>query len=161
MFLIIDTETTGLPEKYNAPITDVENWPRLVQLAWQLHNKKGELVESKNYVIRPENFTIPYSAEKVHGISTEKALKIGEELNFVLQEFAESINRSEFIIGHNIEFDKNIIGAEYVRTNIPNKLFDKVSICTKEESTGFCAIPDNRGDKYTTVIQEQPKRCVV
>ena len=148
MFLILDTETTGLPEKYDAPITDVENWPRLVQLAWQLHNNKGELVESRNYVIRPENFTIPYSAEKVHGISTEKALKIGEELNFVLQEFAESINRSEFIIGHNIEFDKNIIGAEYIRTNIPNKLFEKVSICTKEESTGFCAIPDSRGDKY-------------
>jgi DNA polymerase-3 subunit alpha len=148
MFLILDTETTGLPEKYNAPITDVDNWPRLVQLAWQLHDKNGELLESKNYVIKPENFTIPYSAEKVHGISTKKALEIGEELNFVFKEFAESVSRSEFIIGHNIEFDKNIIGAEYIRKNIPNKLFEKASICTKEESTNFCAIPDNRGDKY-------------
>lgn len=148
MFLIIDTETTGLPEKYNAPVTDVDNWPRLVQLAWQLHNNKGELVGSNNFIVKPENFTIPFSAEKVHGISTEKALKTGKELKFVLKEFAESVNRSEFIVGHNIEFDKSIIGAEYVRTNIPNKLFKKASICTKEESTGFCAIPDSRGDKY-------------
>ena len=133
MFLILDTETTGLPEKYDAPVTDVDNWPRLVQLAWQLHNNKGDLVESKNYIIKPENFSIPYSAEKVHGISTEKALKIGEELKFILHEFAESLSKSQFIIGHNIEFDKNIIGAEYVRTNIPNKLFEKVSNLVTDE----------------------------
>ena len=38
MYLIFDTETTGLPKNYNAPITDTDNWPRLVQLAWQLHD---------------------------------------------------------------------------------------------------------------------------
>jgi DNA polymerase-3 subunit alpha len=40
MFLIYDTETTGLPKNYNAPLTDSDNWPRLVQLAWQLHDAK-------------------------------------------------------------------------------------------------------------------------
>jgi len=38
MFLIFDTETTGLPKNFNAPITDVDNWPRCVQIAWQLHD---------------------------------------------------------------------------------------------------------------------------
>lgn len=33
MFLIFDTETTGLPADYKAPLTNFENWPRLVQLA--------------------------------------------------------------------------------------------------------------------------------
>jgi DNA polymerase-3 subunit alpha len=148
MFLIIDTETTGLPEKYDAPVSDVDNWPRLVQLAWQLYDSKGELIGSEDYIVKPEGFTIPYNAQKVHGISTERALEKGKDLNFVLGEFAGAVERSSFIIGHNIDFDKSIIGAEYVRTKIPNQLFEKTSICTKEESTGYCAIPDIRGDKY-------------
>jgi DNA polymerase-3 subunit alpha len=148
MFLIIDTETTGLPEKYDAPVSDVDNWPRLVQLAWQLYDSKGELVGSEDYIVKPSGFTIPFSAQKVHGISTERALEKGKDLNFVLGEFAGAIEKSSFIIGHNIDFDKSIIGAEYIRTEIPNKLFEKTSICTKEESTGYCAIPDLRGDKY-------------
>ena len=45
MFLVYDTETTGLPRDYNAPMTDSENWPRLVQLAWQLHDEKGSFFQ--------------------------------------------------------------------------------------------------------------------
>jgi len=70
MYIIFDTETTGLPRNYNAPMEDLDNWPRLVQLAWQLHDAKGNLLANNNYIVRPEGFTIPYNAEKVHGIST-------------------------------------------------------------------------------------------
>ena len=42
MYLIFDTETTGLPHNKTAPITDLDNWPRLVQIAWQLHSDKGK-----------------------------------------------------------------------------------------------------------------------
>ena len=41
MYLIFDTETTGLPKRWDAPITDVNNWPRCVQIAWQLHDEMG------------------------------------------------------------------------------------------------------------------------
>ena len=47
MFLIFDTETTGLPKDFSAPISDTQNWPRCIQLAWQLHNSLGELIEIK------------------------------------------------------------------------------------------------------------------
>ncbi len=74
MFLIFDTETTGLPKRDNAPISEVDNWPRVVQIAWQMHDETGDLLEHHNVLIKPDGFEIPYSAEKVHGISTEKAL---------------------------------------------------------------------------------------
>ena len=93
MFLIWDTETTGLPKNFNAPYTNTDNWPRLVQLAWQIHDDKGALVEVKNFIVRPEGFTIPYNAEKIHGISTERAKKEGVELAFVLEEFNKAIDR--------------------------------------------------------------------
>ena len=48
MFLIFDTETTGLPKKWNAPISDSANWPRCIQLAWQLHDNNGKLINNNS-----------------------------------------------------------------------------------------------------------------
>ena len=45
MYLIFDTETTGLPKRWKAPITDSDNWPRCVQIAWQLHDAMGQCIE--------------------------------------------------------------------------------------------------------------------
>ncbi|NJK87772.1 MAG: hypothetical protein HC906_19175 [Bacteroidales bacterium] len=53
----------------------------------QLHDNKGKSICCKNYIIKPEGFTIPYSAEKIHGISTQRALDEGIGLNVVLNEF--------------------------------------------------------------------------
>ena len=148
MYLIYDTETTGLPKNFSAPVTDSENWPRLVQIAWQLHNDMGELIEVKNFIVRPEGFTIPYNAEKIHGISTKRALEQGVDLSFVLKEFNKSISKSNFIVGHNISFDINIMGAEFYRAQIETSLMNEKTIDTKEVSTDFCAIPGGRGGKF-------------
>ena len=48
MYLIFDTETTGVPHNKTAPLTDLDNWPRLVQIAWQLHDEKGKLLNQEN-----------------------------------------------------------------------------------------------------------------
>ncbi len=148
MFLIFDTETTGLPKKYNAPLTDSENWPRMVQLAWQLHDENGKLLEVKNYIIKPEAYTIPYSAEKVHGISTEKALKEGKDLQWVLEEFNKTLANTKYLAGHNVEFDISITGAEFIRKNISTDFLKLAQIDTKEESTEYCALPGGRGGKF-------------
>ena len=79
MYLIFDTETTGLPKNWRAPISDTDNWPRCVQLAWQVHDVIGNLIESKSYIVKPENFDIPFESEKIHGISTMLAEKEGVE----------------------------------------------------------------------------------
>ena len=51
MFLIFDTETTGLPKKWNSPLTDFDNWPRAVQIAWQIHAEDGKCISNESYVI--------------------------------------------------------------------------------------------------------------
>lgn len=148
MFLIFDTETTGLPANYNAPVTDTDNWPRMVQLAWECHDHTGKLTASESYLIKPEGFTIPYAAEKVHGISTEKAMADGLDLESVLVKFAGVMGKASVIVGHNVEFDLRILGAEYFRKGISSKLSEITQICTKELSTDFCAIPGGRGGKF-------------
>ena len=110
MYLIFDTETTGLPKNWNAPLTDFNNWPRMVQLAWQIHGSDGSFLSSKNLIVKPEGYEIPYNAQKIHGISTERALKEGDDLVEVLDQFLSDVKSVSFIIGHNIEFDNNIVG---------------------------------------------------
>ena len=115
MFLIFDTETTGLPLNYNAPLTDFNNWPRVVQLAWQIHDEKGKFVKAENHVIKPEGFTIPINASIVHGITTEHALNVGKSLADVLDLFYEDLNKSKYVVGHNVKFDRDITGCEFLR----------------------------------------------
>ncbi|MFT6036326.1 MAG: DNA polymerase-3 subunit alpha, partial [Marivirga sp.] len=149
MYLIYDTETTGLPKNFNAPLTDADNWPRCVQIAWQLHDAEGKLLDAQSHIIQPDGFEIPYNAEKVHGISTERAQREGKPLMAVLQAFEEILKRSEIVVGHNIEFDINIMGAEMLRMGISEqKLIEKELIDTKNVSTDFCAIPGGRGGKF-------------
>jgi len=115
MYLIFDTETTGIPRNKTAPLTDFDNWPRVVQLAWQLHGPTGKLLNRGNLIIRPEGFDIPFRAQQVHGISTARAMEEGQELDQVLDLFTKDLNQAKLIVGHNIEFDINIIGAELLR----------------------------------------------
>ena len=92
MYLIFDTETTGLPKDWISPLSDFDNWPRMVQLAWQIHDVHGKLIDVKNFIVTPEGYDIPYNAEKIHGISTERALKEGKDLQEVLDIFIQDVN---------------------------------------------------------------------
>jgi len=108
MFLFFDTETTGLPRNRNAPVSDLNNWPRLVQIAWLLYDVSEKQVSSSDYIIKPQGFTIPSDSTKVHGISTERANKEGVPLKDVLSEFSRAISQSRFLIAHNMSFDEKI-----------------------------------------------------
>jgi len=148
MYLIFDTETTGLPKNWNAPLEDLDNWPRLVQLAWQVHGKNGNLISAQNFIVKPEGFTIPFNAEKIHGVSTKRAIDEGHLLEEVLDIFTEDLAKAEITIGHNVEFDNNIVGAEYLRCEKENVVGQKETLDTKNVSTEFCAIPGGRGGKF-------------
>ena len=149
MYLIFDTETTGLPKNWRAPISDIENWPRCIQIAWQVHDEMGVLLESKSYIVKPKDFDIPYESEKIHGISTELAYEEGVDLEEVLTEFNNSVSKSKFIIGHNVNFDLNVIGCEFYRNNITSniELTDVLDTCT-ELTAELCKLPGGRGGKF-------------
>lgn len=149
MFLIFDTETTGLPKDYKAPVTDSENWPRLVQLAWQLHDVSGKLLSRGNLIVKPEGFTIPFGSAKIHGITTERATAEGHLLSEVLEQFEQDLAKADYVMGHNVEFDINIVGAELFRKDRPYEPLTTIkSIDSQRESTEFCAIPGGRGGKF-------------
>lgn len=149
MYLIFDTETTGLPRNYNAPITDTDNWPRCIQIAWQLHDELGNLIENQDYLIKPEGFNIPYDAERIHGISTELATEQGFALEEVLEKFNVAISKSKFIVGQNVGFDVNIMGCEFHRfgKESPMANMPVLDTCT-EVTADLLKIPGGRGGKF-------------
>ena len=149
MFLIFDTETTGLPKDFNAPITDTDNWPRVVQIAWQLHDDEGKVIEHKDYLIKPDGFDIPYQSEQIHGISTDLALEQGVELGQMLEEFKEVLERSKFVVGQNIMFDINVMGCELYRFDVAHTMLDLPVLDTCSEVTAqLCQIPGGRGGRF-------------
>lgn len=153
MFLVFDTETTGLPKNWKAPLTDSDNWPRMVQLAWQCHDITGKFLYAKNHVIKPDGFTIPDEVVKVHGISTDIANEQGIPLAEALTDFVSDVKKAKFIIGHNIEFDINIVGAELLRCGMTEIMTKAPQLCTKVESTDFCAIYKNGRIKWPTLTE--------
>ena len=149
MFLIFDTETTGLPKRWDAPITDTDNWPRCIQIAWQLHDGMGNCLDHQDYLVQPEGFNIPYDAEKIHGISTELAQEQGHPLQEVLEKFNHALGQTKFVVGQNVKFDLNIMGAEFVRESVTNPLQELpvLDTCT-EHTANLCQIPGGRGGKF-------------
>lgn len=147
MYLFFDVETTGFPKKWNRPHTDTFNWPRMVQISWMYFGEDQKLIEEKDFIIKPEGFEIPYEAERLHKITTEIAKEEGHDLKEVLQAFAKIIDDAEYVIAHNMNFDANVTGAEFIRKSVENRLFSSDRYCTMQESTYYCKLP-GKGGRY-------------
>ena len=148
MYLFFDTETTGLPKNWKAPVTDLNNWPRLVQLAYLSYDNDGSLISNGDYIIKPSGFTIPLETSRIHGITTEKANSEGHDLLLVLKNFQSLINQADYLVAHNMSFDEKIVGAEFLRNKLPNSIDGKRKICTMQSATNFCAINGPYGYKW-------------
>ncbi|WP_284652737.1 DNA polymerase III subunit alpha [Flavobacterium terrisoli] len=149
MYLIFDTETTGLPRNWAAPISDTNNWPRCIQIAWQLHDAMGNLIEHQDYLVKPEGFNIPYDAERIHGISTELAQEQGIALAEVLEKFNAALAKAKFIVGQNVGFDVNIMGCEFYRLDVDSPMVSMPVLDTCTEVTAeLLKLPGGRGGRY-------------
>lgn len=148
MYLFFDTETTGLPRSWKSPITDLDNWPRLVQLAFLYFDTNGNKNLGGDFLIRPDGFTIPKQASRIHGISTEQAKRDGFPITTVLQEFNSLVEKADYLVAHNISFDEKIMGSELLRNGMKDSVASKSKICTMKSTTSFCRLSGPYGYKW-------------
>lgn len=142
--LIIDTETNGKPINYRAPISDLENWPRVIQIGWQLADMETEQVlMSGSYLVKPDGWVVPKEEFWINnGFSTERNESEGHPMPGVLDLFIEHLNEADIIVAHNLEFDYPIVAAEMLRYGkAASKDRQRLKVCTKEVSTHYCKIP--------------------
>ncbi len=157
MYLFFDTETTGLPKKWQAPVTDIDNWPRLVQIAWVLSDADGKELAKHESIIKPEGFLIPTESSKVHGITTEIAEAEGIDLETSLDQFVWALKESEILIAHNIKFDEKIVGAEFIRKAFNHNILNMDKICTMQTATDYCQLPGRYGYKWPKLSELHQK----
>ena len=151
MYLFFDTETTGIPKNYKAPVSDLKNWPRMVQVAWLVADAAGNEISSAEHIVKPDGYAIPPGAAKIHGITTELAKQNGVSIKTVLDLMATDIAGASTLIAHNVQFDEKILGAELLRAGYPNHVEAKPRICTMQSATNYCRIPGPYGYKWPTL----------
>ena len=163
MQLFFDVETTGLPSRRGATYREVDVWPRIVSISWALASRADRVVEHRSAIIRPEGFTIPLGAERVHGISTELALQRGRRLDEVLEELAaDCAAHVPFqLVAHNLDFDRNVLFAELVRAGrmppapkLLRVLESLPTFCTMLSSVNLCRLPGYHGDYKWPKLEE-------
>jgi DNA polymerase III epsilon subunit-like protein len=150
-FLLIDTETTGLPRRVpNGRVI----LPRLVSIAWMICSSERIVIE-RYYVIRPTGFRIPASATAIHGISTFRARLFGRAPRPVLGKLIADIDRlsPRAIVAHNLRFDLEIVSAE-LRRYFSTRVLDSLGqVCTMRSTAGLCRIPGKFGYKCPTLME--------
>lgn len=123
--MVLDTETTGLPEKgpgfgklYAPWDTMKYKGARLVQLAYSIYTTDGVLVREVNVYIKPSDFAIPADSTRIHGITNEFAKENGKSILMVLRDLEKDILNAYMVIGHNISFDRAILESEAWRNGM-------------------------------------------
>ena len=152
--VFFDTETTGLPRDYNAPSSKLDNWPRLVQLAWIVSDYDGNIISSENHIISPDGFEIPPSSAAIHGITTSIAKSKGKKLIDVIDKFLGVLQNATAIAGHNITFDQHIVETEIFRCGRPNILKSTPAYCTMKMSANYCNILNSNKEVKWPTLQE-------
>ena len=145
MILFFDTETTGLPKNYRAPMNNLDNWPRVIQLGWQLYHDDGKLIEESAELVYPDGWAMPKGEFwKKHGYFQERNLAEGKPIKALLKLFTGQIQKAGLLVAHNMQYDYNVLGAEFLRAKLSTgKVIKKA--CTKELGTPVCKLPGKYG----------------
>ncbi len=153
MYLVFDSETTGLPKDWKAPMSQLDNWPRVIQLGWAFYDSRFCLIEKRVDLIKPDGWIVP--SEKFwidNGFNQESSERDGIPVTESLNAFLDKLESSKYLIAHNMSYDHMVVGAEFLRLGLRAQNRPK-RICTKDESTDFCEIPGAYGFKWPTLLE--------
>lgn len=139
--LAFDTETTGLPDMQISPGDPAQPWP--VQIAAIMADENGVHQHAINFLVNP-GVPITPGALATHGITQPRVEKFGvKPLTAVTVLFA-LVARADVIVGHNLDFDINIINLAKLRLGIHHEtdLFDgKEHFCTQKKTAHYIKLP--------------------
>ena len=156
--ICIDTETTGLPKKRNASITDDANWPYAVQISWMILDD-DKIVKTWDFIINI-NGSIPEESTAIHGITNEIMNEKGVSIHGVLEELCNDCKEVQLMVAHNLEFDKKIIMVELYRNGFYQEYNDLryskfIEVCTMKAGKDLCKI--EKKDRFGNMYYKWPQ----
>ena len=153
MYLIFDCSAMATYTNYRANFTETQSWPRLIHISWILLGEDYKPIEDFDCIPIAKGFTIDEKSKTKAHIDDEDIKKKEAELQTILDNFSASAEKAEFIFAHNLNYNENILGAEYVREKRRIYItFSNKRYCLMEEGTYYCKIPSKGGGfKYPTL----------
>ncbi|SDG23189.1 3'-5' exonuclease [Epilithonimonas hungarica] len=141
--LFIDTETTGIPKRWDLPYSETENWPSAVQVSWIIYDENGNEIKRENCYIDVDVLKISVKSFKIHGITKEFLTKNGQARSFVLEKLSADIQKYQpLIIGHFTEFDIDTLSCDFYRANLENPFQQSHFYCTMLKSNDYNLNPN-------------------
>lgn len=133
MYLNFDVETTGLFD-FKRP-SDAPGQPRLAHGHFQACDRMGRLIESRDFLIRPDDwsdldFANLVQASRVNGLTRERLFDEGVPIAECLDFYVDMIERGLFVTAFNVQYDSKIMRGELRRAG-RDDLFERTpTVCT-------------------------------
>jgi DNA polymerase-3 subunit epsilon len=140
--LFIDTEASGLPVNWHQPYSVEGNWPSAVQVSWLIYTRDGHEVKREDHFILNTDFIITPKAMEIHGINPGILAVKGKPRKQIMQLLADDLNQYQpMVVGHFIQLDYHILGADFYRAGIDNPLLTLPVFCTMLATTQLIWTP--------------------
>ena len=141
MFLVFDTETTGLP-LWREP-SDHPDQPHIVDIACSLFDRTGLETARFDTIINP-GVPIADEVAAIHGITTEIAERDGIDPAQAHREFMAMLRDAEVVVGHNVSFDLRMV--RILASRVTGQKWDcpLPEFCTMRRTTNLCRIPSSK-----------------
>jgi DNA polymerase-3 subunit epsilon len=131
--LFLDTETTGLPTRWDRPYSELQHWPRVVQLAWLVYDAAGKLIKTDQDYLQIPPDTMPASAVAIHGLTPEFLRAKGRPPVVVLRRLLRDLKTYRpRIVGHFLRLDFHVLGAALAQAGLANPLAELPQFCTMQ-----------------------------
>jgi DNA polymerase III epsilon subunit-like protein len=124
MYFVYDLETSGLPEftrsrGYHNPLeTGKYDTARVVSISWIILDKDLEIIDKKNFIVKPDGFVMSPENIAIHRITNEHAHAEGVPFIEVADALLAVAHHMKTLVAHNIYFDYNVLKAECYRHGI-------------------------------------------
>jgi DNA polymerase-3 subunit alpha len=109
--LVFDTETTNLIKK---DLNDIY----IIQLSWILFETNTYEQEENDYVLK---VPVKIKNSLIHGI-TKNMSDNGYYISEIIDIFLEDVKKCDVLVGHNLQFDINMIEIELNRLGLYNEI---------------------------------------
>lgn len=141
--LFIDTETAGVPKRWDLPYSETNNWTTAIQISWIICDENSNEIKRENFYVYADDVEISSKSYKIHGITKEFLGKNGQSRTSVLEKLSVDIRYYQpLIIGHYTEFDLHTLSCDYYRADLENPFLYSQFFCTMLKSKDYVRNPE-------------------
>lgn len=137
MYLILDTETTGIPD-FTKP-ADAEGQPRVASVAMIFCDRDLSVQAEWYTLIKPDGWEMPPEAGSINGLTTERLTAEGIPMLIPLLVYAAAIDDGKIVVAHNQRFDTKMMRGELRRVSMDDRYAKTWTLCTMTLARPLCS----------------------